>query len=170
MKAFYKILMFTALIQVFTSCDGYLDLVPDNVATVESAFTNRAAAEKFLYTCYSYRPQWGDLFNDPAINGGDETWQFYPIASHVFPTFTSSYLHRGFQKLDDPYLNFWDGLQGGKGLFIGIRDCNIFLENIASTVDLEESERIRWVAEVKFLKAYYHYYLLKCYGTIPIID
>lgn len=47
MKAFYKILMFTALIQVFTSCDGYLDLVPDNVATVESAFTNRAAAEKF---------------------------------------------------------------------------------------------------------------------------
>ena len=59
MKAFYKILMFTALIQVFTSCDGYLDLVPDNVATVESAFTNRAAAEKFLYTCYSYRPQWG---------------------------------------------------------------------------------------------------------------
>ena len=29
--------MFTALIQVFTSCDGYLDLVPDNVATVESA-------------------------------------------------------------------------------------------------------------------------------------
>lgn len=170
MKAFYKILMFTALIQVFTSCDGYLDLVPDNVATVESAFTNRAAAEKFLYTCYSYRPQWGDLFNDPAINGGDETWQFYPIASHVFPTFTSSYLQRGFQKLDDPYLNFWDGLQGGKGLFIGIRDCNIFLENIASTVDLEESERIRWVAEVKFLKAYYHYYLLKCYGPIPIID
>lgn len=170
MKAFYKILMFTALIQVFTSCDGYLDLVSDNVATVESAFTNRAAAEKFLYTCYSYRPQWGDLFNDPAINGGDETWQFYPIASHVFPTFTSSYLQRGFQKLDDPYLNFWDGLQGGKGLFIGIRDCNIFLENIASTVDLEESERIRWVAEVKFLKAYYHYYLLKCYGPIPIID
>ena len=44
------------------------------------------------------------------------------------------------------------------------------MENIASTVDLEESERIRWVAEVKFLKAYYHYYLLKCYGPIPIID
>ena len=43
MKAFYKILMFTALLQVLTSCDGYLDLVPDNVATVESAFTNRAA-------------------------------------------------------------------------------------------------------------------------------
>lgn len=34
MKTFYKILMFAALLQGFTSCDGYLDLVPDNVATV----------------------------------------------------------------------------------------------------------------------------------------
>ena len=30
MKTFYKILMFAALLQGFTSCDGYLDLVPDN--------------------------------------------------------------------------------------------------------------------------------------------
>lgn len=89
MKTFYKILLSAALLPGFISCDGYLDLVPDNVATVESAFTNRTAAEKFLYTCYSYRPQWGDLFNDPAINGGDETWQYYPLA---FATFTSSYL------------------------------------------------------------------------------
>ena len=49
MKTFYKILMFAALLQGLISCDGYLDLVPDNVATVEAAFTNRAAAEKFLY-------------------------------------------------------------------------------------------------------------------------
>ncbi|UVQ47365.1 RagB/SusD family nutrient uptake outer membrane protein [Parabacteroides faecis] len=111
----------------------------------------------------------GDLFNDPAINGGDETWQFYSTTLNE-PTYTASYLQRGFQKLDDPYLNFWDGLQGGKGLFVGIRDCNIFLENIENTVDLDSYERDRWIAEVKFLKAYYHYYLLKCYGPIPIIN
>lgn len=168
MKAFYKVLILIVLLPAFSSCDNFLDLVPDNVATIESAFTNRAAAEKFLYTCYSYLPQWGDMYNDPAINGGDETWQFY---SATRPTFTSSRLQRGFQRVDDPYLNFWDGTLGGKALFVGIRDCNIFLENInKEVVDLDEYERVRWISEVKFLKAYYHYYLLKCYGPIPITD
>src|SRR5690606_35531226 len=27
----------------------------------------------------------------------------------------------------------------------------------------------RWVAEVKFLKAYYHFYMLRMYGPIPLI-
>ena len=32
-----------------------------------------------------------------------------------------------------------------------------------------EYEKKRWIAEVKFLKAYYHYYLLRMYGPIPLI-
>src|SRR5690606_22182113 len=34
---------------------------------------------------------------------------------------------------------------------------------------LQEYEKKRWVAEVKFLKAYYHYWLLRMYGPIPLI-
>lgn len=168
MKAIYKIITISLAVFLLgtTSC-SYLDLVPDNVATIESAFNNRASAEKYLFTCYSYRPQWGDLHNDPAINGGDETWQYYAL---ILGTFKASELQRGGQKVTDPLLNFWNGTQGGQNLFIGIRDCNTFLENIHQAVDLDQYERIRWMAEVKFLKAYYHYYLLKCYGPVPIVD
>ncbi len=67
-------------------------------------------------------------------------------------------------------MNFWDGERGGKPLFQGIRDCNIFLENIGKVPDLTEYEKQRWIAEVKFLKAYFHYYLMKCYGPIPVVD
>lgn len=168
MKAIYKIITISLAIFSlgFSSCN-YLDLVPDNVATVESAFSNRASAERYLFTCYSYRPQVGDLWNDPAISGGDETWQYYALN---LGTFTSSLLQRGEQKVTDPILNFWNGTQGAKNLFVGIRDCNIFLESIHMAVDLDQYERARWIAEVKFLKAYFHYYLLKCYGPIPICD
>jgi len=35
--------------------------------------------------------------------------------------------------------------------------------------DLMEWERSQWIAEVKVLKAYYHFYLVRMYGPIPLI-
>src|SRR5690606_17203661 len=32
-----------------------------------------------------------------------------------------------------------------------------------------EGERNRWIGEVKFLKAFYTYYLIKLYGPIPLM-
>jgi hypothetical protein len=64
-------------------------------------------------------------------------------------------------------MNTWDG---NRSLWVGIRDCNIFLENIGKVRDLMEHNRRRWIAEVKFLKAYYHYTLMKRYGPVPIVD
>ena len=167
MKTIYNIIITSVLLLVCISCGDFLDLIPDNVATVESAFSNRASAKKFLYSCYSYRPLWGDYNRDPAFNGGDEAWASYVPNFQIFQT---TRLQRGEQSVVNPILNYWDGAEGGAPLFIGIRDCNIFLENVDLVADLDKYERDRWVAEVKFLKAYYHYYLLKCYGPIPITD
>ncbi len=50
----------------------------------------------------------------------------------------------------------------------GIRQTNIFLENIGSVSDMEQSEKDRWIAEAKFLKAYYHYWLIRMYGPIVL--
>src|SRR5690606_1633884 len=79
-----------------------------------------------------------------------------------------------------PLFNEWGGdLKGGDGrfnylrMFVGIRHCNIFLENVRDETkvpDLPLAERERWIGEVEFLKAYYHYYLMRMYGPIPIID
>jgi len=167
MKTLHKIVVAFIILLGFGSCN-YLDIVPDNVATIDYSFRNRTAAEKYLFTCYSYRPPVGSVDNDPAMNGSDETWQRY--ATGGWPTFANSNIGRGFQELTNPVLNFWDGERAGKSLWKGIRDCNIFLENIEKVLDLQPYEKKRWIAEVKFLKAYYHYYLFKCYGAIPIID
>jgi hypothetical protein len=168
MKTVFKTVITITALFMLNACD-YLDVVPDNVATIDYAFRNRTQARKYLYTCYSYRPATGDLDIDPAMCGADENWQFYAVGN-IFPTYTSSYIGRGYQNSNDPYLNVWDGRQGVKGLWQGIRDCNIFLENIDKVEDMQDYEKRRWIAEVKFLKAYYHYHLLKCYGPIPIAD
>ncbi len=166
MKTLHKIFLAFAIFIGFGACNNFLDVVPDNVATIEYAFRSRTTAEKYLFTCYSYRPVIGGVNIDPAMSGGDETWRFYGQTA----PWNNSSIARGDQNTVNPYNNYWDGQYGGKALFRGIRDCNIFLENVETVRDLDDYEKARWVAEVKFLKAYYHYYLLKCYGPIPITD
>ena len=63
---------------------------------------------------------------------------------------------------------------GANNLWDGIRHCNVFLEHMpleaGGPVNMEESERKQWIAEVKVLKAFFHYYLFTLYGPIPIVD
>lgn len=66
-------------------------------------------------------------------------------------------------------MNYWDGYNG-RSMWQGIRMCNIFMENIDNVPDIADSEKQRWISEVKFLKAYFHWYLFRMYGPIPIMD
>jgi hypothetical protein len=45
--------------------------------------------------------------------------------------------------------------------------CNYFLDNIGS-VDIPESERNEWKAEVLFLRSFYYFYLTQFYGDVPL--
>ena len=38
-------------VSALCGCTDFLDVVPDNIATIEMAFNNRANAEKYLATC-----------------------------------------------------------------------------------------------------------------------
>lgn len=158
-----KFFLLTLTLAFLGSCESYLDIVPDNLETIDSAFTIRSRAEQYLFTVYSYLPVEGSHHNNPAISAGDEFW--FPTATSVLP----HEIAKNNQNVVGPYANYWDGAGGGKPLFEGIRTCNIFLDNIAKVPDLTETERNQWIAEVKFLKAYYHFYLLRMYGPIPLI-
>ncbi|WP_160717077.1 RagB/SusD family nutrient uptake outer membrane protein [Chitinophaga solisilvae] len=150
------------------ACNKYLDIVPDNVPTIDHAFSNRLEAEKYLFTCYSYLPQDDHPDKNPAFSGGDEAWTYWPMTEDFF--FLDPYnIARGNQNVAQPYMNYWDGYDN-KSLWQGIRACNIFLENVNNVRDLQPYEKARWTAEVRFLKAYFHWYLFRMYGPIPVVD
>lgn len=161
-----KILFIVTVTAFLCSCNKYLDVVPDNVATIDYAFNLRSSAERFLFTCYSYMPADGNFNANPAFFAADEVWNPNPTIDIT----TSFYnIALGLQNVASPTGDFWMGLRGGKPMFTAIRDCNIFLDNIHKVDELQQFERLRWIAEVKFLKAYYHFILLRNYGPIPII-
>ncbi|MDR0834973.1 MAG: RagB/SusD family nutrient uptake outer membrane protein, partial [Tannerella sp.] len=168
MKSTYKNILIIFALFLTASCNSYLDLVPDNIATMDMAFTTRVNAEKFLATCYGYVPEHASVYQNPGLSAGEEVWNS-AARTYYYTNITSFAIAQGLQNTNDPLLNYWSGGQDGKNLFIAIRDCNIFLDNIEKTRDMTYAERTRWIAEVKTLKAFYHYFLMQLYGPIPII-
>lgn len=169
---FKYILLLTFMTSISFSCKKYLDVTPDNVATIDYAFRNRNEAENYLFTCFSTLQNMGPSNEDGAFTTSGEIYFPNTLTEATLGNRSAEQgfnLIRGLQNTDNPSLNYWDGEQLGQPLFKAIRRCNIFLENIDKPKDLPQFERNRWIAEVKFLKAYYHFYLLRMYGPIPLI-
>lgn len=167
MKAI-KISIIVFLAIVLQSCQKYLDIIPDNVPTIDYAFHLRSSAERYLYTCYSYLPNDGNLGVNPGFNAADEVWYLQPMNTTGISESVAN-VAKGLQNVQSPLVNYWNGGNQGKPYFQAIRDCNTFLENVDKVADLEPYERERWKAEVLFLKAYYHFFLVRMYGPIPLI-
>lgn len=171
-----KTLIFIGLCCIY-SCSDYLYVVPDDIPTMEHAFSNRTTTEKFLFTCYSYLPDPSNPFAVPGLMSSRECWMLPSEGSSWYWVYGDGngtnlnawHIARGLQNTNRPQLNFWDGDYGGNNLFVALRDCNIFLENVDKASGIDLGEKKRWIAEVKFLKAYFHFFLLRMYGPIPIV-
>ncbi len=164
-----QLVFIIAGIVCISSCKKYLDVVPDNVPTLDYAFRTSEVAKKVLFTCYSFVPQGGNLRSGPALLGGDELW----VPDHstngdiLFQIGWLWRIARGEQNVVNPPDNPWSN--SDPLFFVGIRHCNTFLDNIGLT-PMEPLRKKQWIGEVQFLKAYFHWQLLRRYGPIPIVE
>jgi hypothetical protein len=162
------------------SACNYLDIVPENTPTIEHAFANRSEVENYLAGIYSFLPQLSSTYNNPALTAGDEIW--FDEMSSVYGTSNLLWqIAQNRQGTQNPLANYFSSMQegdgidgfggyyGGLALFTALSDCNIFFENVHRAYDLGDGDRKQWTAEVKFLKAYFHFWLMRMYGPIPVI-
>ena len=152
-----------------SSCNGFLDVVPDDgVARIDMAFNLRSTAIRYLGTCYSFMPEDGRVDGDAAMLTGDELWDLVGrIVSLPYrtPRVPNTYFQiaRGFQSASSVYANDWSEM------YQGIRACDILVENIDDVPDMTFEEKEQWKAEATFLKAYYHFHLVRKWGPVPVI-
>lgn len=162
MKTIIKYLMCLFLsCTILVSCD-YLDVVPDQVPTLEDAFSDRYTAEKYLATCYWGMPKAAGWNENPAFLGSMEM-----ILNTNFRDNAGMRFALGEDNPTSPTINYW-GATGTsvRSLYAGIRECNTFLDNIGGVQDLNSAEKDRMIAEAKLLKAWMHFYLITYYGPI----
>jgi hypothetical protein len=55
-----------------TSACNYLDIVPNDISTIDDAFKRPNEALNFLYSTYGFMPNENDMFNAIALWGTDE--------------------------------------------------------------------------------------------------
>src|SRR5579872_895972 len=174
MKILIKLLFAGLPMVLVTSCKKYLDVTPDNVATLSSSFANANETEAYLFGCYSAMQTLGDVRHNAGFTTSGEV--IFPINLNDRTTLggpggdAGFTIMQGLQNSANPLLNFWDGYNMGLNLWQSIRMCNTFLANVNTPLDLPLYLKNRYIAEAKFLKAYYHYYLIRMYGPIPIMD
>ena len=149
----FLICIFAAFLM--NSCN-YLDIVPDENATEEDAFKNPKAAERYLYSCYSYIPDPRAGSNCLDLFTGDEVvtpWEHETFGKFVHGDYTPS----------NPVINYWNDL------YKGLRQCYLFKENIDNVSGLSEELKSEYNAEIDFLIAYYHFYLIRTYGPVILV-
>ncbi len=155
MKTFIYSTLFILLLGTISSCE-YLDIVPDERPTEEDAFKDPKAAQKFLYSCYSYLPNPRNGSASLDLMTGDEV-----ITAFEHETFAR--FPKGNYTATTPGISYWNTLFGG------LRQCYIMKNNVASVPGLSEKLIKDYSAQADFLIAYYHFLLIRCYGPTILI-
>lgn len=163
-----KILYIICGVMTFTSCDDYLDVVPENdITTIETQFEKREEADQWLMTCYTFATVNSATPNgDPAFLGADEYCTGDYLRNNYASAAPSVFIGDGMQMTNNPYCNVWHKNQ----YFAALRYCNIFLENIDHVYNMQDEEKALWKDEVKAVKAYYYFDMLRRYGPIILVD
>lgn len=165
MRLSIKIALCIIMAGGLTACSDYLDVVPDNIATMDHVFKDRVSAQRALANCYNKIPRTGTQ-NEPGFVAGDDLWIHQFVDAGRRQIFRELALNGN--NVTRPLFSYWHNVEGGSALWRAIRDCNTFIENVHKARDLDSFEREQWIAEVKTLKAWYHFYLMQMYGPIPI--
>lgn len=157
------LLYFTVIIAVLTvSCDSYLDKEPDDMQTLEGVFAKRSSTEQYLANVLGYLPDQYDAVCIPTTYYG---WPFVPASDEAEwgAVRSYAYMQNGTLSASNPSINFW------APLYRGIRESNVFLENVAKCKELEAGELERWTAEAKYVNVMCHYWLAMIYGPIILV-
>jgi hypothetical protein len=159
-----------AAIALFSACSDYLNVVPDNTMKLENVFNTKEDAYNALATIYSYIPKDANTHETYWTLGDEYIGRLDQDYSTRTDIMRAIRIMRGLQTVGDPLLGVWSGTNGGKALYEGIRQCNVFLSYIDRVKQMTVDEREDWRSQAKFLKAYYHFLLIQRYGPIIISD
>ncbi|MDY7395007.1 RagB/SusD family nutrient uptake outer membrane protein [Aureibaculum sp. 2210JD6-5] len=154
-----KIIIIYILLAIgITSCnDDFLDVAPGDKLTDVSFWKTEREAFDALTAAYATFAERGSVWS---------TWNTYLFAAGTMT-----------DDAEGTYNSFQDGSVGPtdgvvvalyKELYTNIRICNVFLANIDKP-EMDENLRTRFVAEARFIRAFYYSILRNNWGGVPLI-
>lgn len=149
---------------LFQGCN-YLDMVPEkDIETVESIFEQRAKVEAWWKGLYSdLTLVFTDIRSNTSYMGADEFVTCLALYNSDMYSLDGLKVADGLQMSQRPYGSIW------YKMYTIIRNANTFLENIHRTYNISDSDREWWQADVKAVKAFVYFELMRRYGPICLV-
>lgn len=152
----YIISLFLIQLFLFAGCADFLDKLPDDMKTDEMVWRSRVEVEKYLANVYAAIPKHNLHQDDPWLGLSDEI----DLSWTVYNTYGIN-------------LGNWDTNSGFYNKYSlwyrAIRASHVFENNVDRCAELSSALKTQYKAEVKFLRGYYYWLLLRQYGPVVLI-
>lgn len=165
MKKTYTIFaIFALILAVCTSCDSYLNRQPDDQLTSDNIFDKQTSTFKYLVNVYSFMPTFdAELGFGPEESSTDEG-----SCAFTGNRFFAVYAHNGLSPAYNDGYNYYRSRTYQTNYF-GIREATYFMQNAHRCKELTEEQLKQYVAEARFLRAFFYYNLMRYYGPVIFI-
>lgn len=156
---FFKYTIYLLTIGFLVSACNFLDKEPAKM-TQDGYFNSETEAYSFLTGIYATLGQTSFYGEDYLCLVGGDDMQHYGGASTRAP------MNRGLicanTVSSDPAVTaLWFTL------YAGINRANIFLENIGKVTEISDDKRNQYIAEARFLRAFFYFTLVQNWGDVP---
>ena len=152
-------ILFLSVLVLCPACSDFLDKMPDDQKTMDMVWKSQKETEKYLYSVYNKLPNLSAFWDSgaPWVSISDELdipWDRY----------NSSHINVGDWNPTTNYHHVWDSY------YKAIRASFVFENNVDRCAELTDDLKTQYKAEVKFLRGFYYYLLLRQYGPFVLIE
>ncbi|WP_298649959.1 RagB/SusD family nutrient uptake outer membrane protein [uncultured Proteiniphilum sp.] len=171
---FQRLLIILSLVLIFSNCTDVLDMAPDGNMQMDEVLSDPDKVEALLNRCYEKIPQKGYsywFFESLVVAASDDGYtsdeaQGVP-STDIYTDNTSASSHAMRDSHDGHggnntgyWANSWQQ----------IRLCTQFIELIDGAAVNKETDRGRFKAEARVLRAFFYMELIKWFGKVPILE
>ncbi|MDR0713087.1 MAG: RagB/SusD family nutrient uptake outer membrane protein [Bacteroidales bacterium] len=159
-----KLIFISFYMFLHVSCD-FLDMQPiEPYQTAEDVFEKLSGVQAYLAGIWQWIP--AEYLNGPSTDIPTVPW--LPISDETDVSFNNDFI-----KMIN---GTWTASSSGQydkwhHCYKGIREANYFMQNVdlCNDPDLTEEYKTAYLAEARFVRAYYYYYLLRMYGPVCLM-
>ena len=173
-KFFSYIYIFAAISIAFTlsSCNGFLDREEDSFIDKTATFDSYNRTKQYLTYAYTLLPDGLNRFSREAMLASATDDAEFAIESADIQQFNNGSWN-ALNNPDDVWNRYYSGISKCCTLLENTNHVNLDISRLDPDKQVEYANSLKdirmWRAEARFLRAYFHFELLKRYGPIPIV-
>ncbi|MBS1660361.1 MAG: RagB/SusD family nutrient uptake outer membrane protein [Bacteroidetes bacterium] len=142
------------------SCKKDLEIKNPNTPSIDNFWKSGTDAQNGVNAIYSTFHRVGLARNQFFIT--------IVRSDEAFSTSPNAVLINNFDVFNVTDYNLWETTTVWQDCYIGINRCNQVLDNVPG-IDMDAAAKAKLIAEAKFFRGYFYYYLATYWGNVPVM-